>query len=202
MSLDSDDEFDEPERTPRPIVLPTVRLPARLAAPVAWGLVAAATLAVISALVRAVSFRESAPSGRGVLGPGVNVFQPSLGLADRISLFATGAASLTVALLVVVAVVVAAMAAGPEGEGQDPARRWSALLAATTFIGSIVVAANVAQAIVILDNTTGLFTAPDSANKASSILALFPPTLSAAAALVYAVTRLRASGEKLQPAGS
>jgi hypothetical protein len=200
MNLDSDDEFEEPEWAPRPVVLPTFKIPTGLAAPVGWGLVAAATLAVIAALVRAVSYRVPAPSGSGLLGPGENFFQPSFGFADRISLFATGAAGLTVALLVVIAVVVTAMTARPDGSWKHPVRHWLALLGATTVIGLVVVLANVAQAIVILDNATGLITAPDSANKVSSILALLPPTLSAAAALLYAVTRLRVSGDEIQPA--
>jgi hypothetical protein len=201
MSLDSEHEFDEPEWTPRPIVFPTFKIPARLAAPVAWALIAAATLSVIAALVRAVSYRESAQVNSGLIGQGVKVFQPSLGIADRISLFAQSAASLTVALVVVVAVVVAAMAARPDEEEQAPSERLSAVLPATAAIGSIVLLANIAQAIVILNNSTGLFTAPDSANKASSILALFPPTLSAAAVLVYAVSRLRASVGGTEQAG-
>jgi hypothetical protein len=145
-----------------------------------------------------VSCIDSAYSG---LGPGVNLFEPSIGFADRISLFAGRAASLTVALLVVVAVMVVAMAVDWDGESGGPVRHWSVLLGATTAIGSIVVLANVAQAIVILSNSTVALPIPGSANKVSSILSLLPATLSATAALLYAVTRLRAFGDESPPTG-
>jgi hypothetical protein len=122
-----------------------------------------------------------------------------VGFADRISLFASGAANLTVALLLVLAVILVAMA-GHHDAAEVPARRWQALLSTATAIASIVVLANVAQAIVILSDTTGQFSVQDSANKAASILALLPPALGAGSAAAYALTRIRKSPEPLDPA--
>lgn len=200
MSLSSDSEFEEAEWTPRPIVLPTFKIPDRLAAPLGWGLVAAAVLAVVAALVTAISYREpTAPSG-GLLGPGVNLVVPSVGFATRISLFAEDAASLTVALLIVVAVIVAAMAVSADAESDSGGSKgWPQLLAATAVIGSIVVLANVAQAIVILMNATDQYKVVVSGDKLSGILALLPATLAAVAAAIYAAIRLRSLGNQTQP---
>ncbi len=191
MSFESEAEFDESDWAPRPIVLPVFKIPTRLAIPVAWGLVASAALSIIAALVTAVSYRQVIPQG-GLLAPGVHFSPPSVGVADRVSLFANGAANLTVALVVVVATVIVAMAVRQD-EAKSTLERWLALLVTTSVIGSIVVLANIAQAIVMLSNASGQFTAQSSANKTSSILALLPPTVSAVAALTYASTRIRSS---------
>jgi hypothetical protein len=197
MSFDSTADAHEHDWSPRPVLLPVFKIPARIAAPVGWGLLASATLSIIAALVSAVSYRRVNPP-IGPFSPGIHIYQPSVGFADRISLFASGAANLTVALLLVLAVILVAMAGHHDAE--VPARRWQALLSTATAIASIVVLANVAQAIVILSNTTGQFSVQDSANKAASILAVLPPALGAGSAAAYALTRIRKSPEPLDPA--
>jgi len=191
MSFEPDAQLEESEWKPRPVALPVFKIPSRLAEPVSWGLAVSAALSILAGLVGAISYRRVNPQV-GFLAPGVHISQPSVGFADRVSLFVTAAANLTVALLVVVAVVLVAMAVHQD-EGGNSVPRWLALLITTTVIASIVVLANVAQAIVILSNANGQFTAQYSANKAASILALLPPALSAAAALTYAASRMRTS---------
>ena len=195
MSFEPEAELDESDWEPRPVVLPVFKIPTRLAVPVAWGLVASAALSIIAGLVGAVSYRRVIPQV-GFLGPGIHISEPSVGFADRVSLFVTGAANLTVAFVVVVAVVLVAMAVRQD-DGENALTRSLALLITATVIASIVVLANVAQAIVILSNANGQFTAQYSANKAASILALLPPALSAAAALTYAAARLRSSHQPI-----
>lgn len=194
MSLESDAEFDDSNSAVRPVVFPMFSIPTRLARTVAWALVASAALAVVAGLVTAVSYRRATPTGGLFGGQSLKISLPSVGFADRLSLFSNEAASLTVALLVMVAVVVTAMAVS-----QDPGdgAAWPALLVATSVIGTIVVLSNVAQAIVILSNATGQFTTQSSGNKASSVLALLPATLSVIAALAYAVNRIRSSPDEL-----
>ena len=191
MSFDADTDFDpeNPDWTPRPTVLPIFKVPSRVAAPAAWGLVTSAALAVVAALVNAVFYRQPPePEGFPV---GVKVYQPSLGFADRVSLFDRDAASLTIALLLVLTAIVAAMAVSQDRDTDRALNRWRALLGVTVVLGTIVVLANIAQAIVILNNSAGLFTAIYSANKPSSILALLPAALGATGAVLYAFTRLR-----------
>ena len=109
------------------------------------------------------------------------------------ALFTDGSGSLTVALLVVIAVVVTAMAAR-QGEVRSAVGRWRALLVAICVIGLTVLLANVAKVIVLLSNT-GQFIADVSDNKVSNILALFPPALSVAGALLFAASRVRYTRE-------
>ena len=198
MSFDPEAELDESDYEPRPVVLPVFKIPTRLAAPVAWGLAASAALSIIAGLVGAVSYRRVVPQGE-FLGPGIHIPEPSVGFADRVSLFVTGAANLTVALVVVLAVVLVAMAIRQD-DGENAVTRWLALLITAIVIASIVVLANMAQAIVILSNVNGQFTAQDSANKAGSLLALLPPVFGVAAALTYAATRLRSSHHPIRQA--
>lgn len=188
MSLEPDPEIEDSDWE-RPVVLPVFQIPTRLAAGVAWGLVVSAALAIIAALVTAVSYRQAGPPGE-VVAPGVRFSQPSIGFADRLSLFTNGAGNLTVALLVVIAVLVTGMAVR-QGENRSGLTRRGVLLVATCAIGVLVLLANVAKAIVLLSNTMGQFSAYISDNKASNILALLPPSLSVAGALLYAASRLR-----------
>ena len=188
MSLEPDPEVEVSDWE-RPVVLPIFRFPGRLAMGVSWGLVVSATLTIIAALVTAVSYRQPALPGE-VLGSGIRITQPSIGIGDRVSLFAAGAGSLTTALLVVVTVVVVGMAVR-QGEHRSAVTRWRALLVVTCAVGSIVLLANVAKAIVILSNTMGQFSADIYDNRVSNFLALLPPVLSVAGALLYAGSRVR-----------
>lgn len=192
MSLEPDAETEDPGWE-RPVVLPMYQFPSRIATRVAWALVASATFTVIAGLVTAVSYRQALPPGES-LPPGLRISQPSIGIADRVSLFANGSGSLTVALLVVIALVVVGMSARQD-EVRSAVRRWRPLLVATGGIGIVVLLANVAKAIVILGNVTGSFTAELSTNKISNLLALLPPVLSVAGALTYAVSRLKNTPE-------
>lgn len=201
MSFESDPEVEGSDWTPRPVVFPVFKIPTRLAKTVAWGLLVSAALAIIAGLVTAVSYRHANPPGAVLGGQSLKVSLPSVGFADRVSLFYNEAASLTVALLVVLTVVVIAMAISQD-EGRDPLTDRMALLVTTTVVGAIVILANLAQATVILSNANGQFTAQSSANKASSILALLPATVSLVAALVYAVTRIRSSRDHPRQAES
>jgi hypothetical protein len=197
MSFDSGTQNAESEWAPRPVILPVFKIPARLAVPVAWGLVASATLSIIATLVSAVSYRRFNPP-IGSFSPGIRIFNPSIRFADRISVFVSGA-NLTVALLLLVAVMVIAMA-GREDGAEVPLTRRLALLTTVTVVASIVVLANVAQAIVILSNATGQLANQYSADKAASILSLLPPVFCAASAAMYALTRIRKAPEPPDPA--
>lgn len=192
MSLEPDAETESPDWE-RPVVLPMYQFPSGIATRVAWALVASATFTVIAGLVTAISYRQALPPGES-LPPGLRISQPSIGIGDRVSLFANGSGSLTVALLVVIAVVVVGMSSRQD-EVRSAVRRWRPLLVATCGIGVVVLLANVAKAIVILGNVTGSFTAELSANKVSNLLALLPPVLSVAGALTYAVSRLKNTPE-------
>jgi hypothetical protein len=192
MSLEPDAETEDPGWE-RPVVLPMYQFPSRIATRVAWALVASATFTVIAGLVTAVSYRQALPPGES-LPPGLRISQPSIGIADRVSLFANGSGSLTVALLVVIALVVVGMSTRQD-EVRSAVRRRRPLLVATCGIGIVVLLANVAKAIVILGNVTGSFTAELSTNKISNLLALLPPVLSVAGALTYAVSRLKNTPE-------
>jgi hypothetical protein len=196
MSSEPDAETEDLDWE-RPVVFPMFDFPTRLATPVTWALMASAMLAIIAALVNAISYRHLTPAG-GVTAPGVRISQPSIGFADRVALFANGAGTLTVALLVVVTVTIVCMATR-HGEVGSVVNRGRALLVAACAIGSVVVLANVAKAIVILSNATGQFTAELSDNKISNILALLPPALGAAAALMYALNRVRNAPEPPRP---
>jgi hypothetical protein len=181
---------EEPEEwEARPVVFPTFQVPGRVATPVCWGLLGAAVLAIVAGLVTAISF--DFPATQGLLGGSgsVNDFEPGIGTADRVILFARGAGSVTVALVVLVAVVVAAMG--------NTVKRRSDLLRATVAVATMVVLSNLAEAVAVLGTTTDsinsdLFT--NFTSNASTILELLPATLSAVAALVYAVTCLRNPG--------
>ena len=188
MSLEPDAETEDTDWE-RPVVFPMYQFPSRIATRIAWALVASATFTVIAGLVTAVSYRQALPPGES-LPPGLRISQPSIRIADRVSLFANGSGSLTVALLVVIAVVVVGMSARQDETG-SAVRRWRPLLVATCGIGIVVLLANVAKAIVILSNATGSFTAELSANKISNLLALLPPVLSVTGALTYALSRLK-----------
>lgn len=192
MSPESGDDVQDSEWE-RPVVLPVFQIPSRLATGIAWGLVASAALSIIAALVTAVSYRQPALP-RGIIAPGLRITQPSIGVGDRVSLFANGSGDLTMALLVVIAVVVIAMAAR-QGEVRNAVTHWRALLTATCAIGLIVLLANVAKAIVILINSAGQVSGVFPDNKVSNILSLSPPALIGAGALLYATSRLRNSPE-------
>ena len=72
--------------------------------------------------------------------------------------------------------------------------RWRDWLLAISVIGLIVILSSVAKAIVILSSASQ-FTAEVSDNKVSGVLGVLPPALSAAAALMYALTRIRNAPE-------
>lgn len=190
MTPESDGEIEGSDWE-RPVVFPVFQMPARLATGVALGLVISAVLSIIDALVTALTYRQAGSPGEA-LPRGISF--PSVVFADRVSLFATRAGTLTVALLVVVAVVVVGMAARP-GEARAAATRWRVLLVAASAIGLVVILANVAEAVVILTKTTVYFSAELFPNRLSSVLALLPAALSAAAAVGYALTRLRSASE-------
>ena len=188
MTLAPDDP-DDPVRPPRPVVLPTFRLPTRLAEPLSWGLLVAAVAAIVSGLVTAVSYDAPAlptQNGANSFVGTLNLFQP-VGFADRLALFARNGASMPVALLVLVAVVVTAMA--------DSSRRWHQLLVTLGLAASIVVLGNLVLGVATLTARLTFFTAPDSTDRVTAVLNLLPQALTAVAALAYAVIRLRTSGE-------
>ncbi|HET6914562.1 MAG TPA: hypothetical protein VFH56_00580 [Acidimicrobiales bacterium] len=192
MSLESGADIEDSDWE-RPVVFPVFQIPARLATRAAWGMVLSAALVVVASFVSAASYH--APGlPRGVVAPGIQVTRLSIGFGDRVSLFANGSGSLTVALLVVVAAVLIGMAT-VQSEFGSAVMRWRALLVATCCIGSVVFLADVARAIVILSNTAGDVTGDLYGNEASNIFALLPPALSVAGALTYAVSRLRNSPE-------
>ena len=190
---DDHGDGDGPEEwVARPVVFPTFQIPPAVATPVCWGLLGAAVLAFVAGLVTAISF--DFPATEVQLGGSVpvNSFEPGIGTADRVILFARSAGSVTVALVVLIAVVVVAM-------GSSVKRR-SDLLRATIVVAAIVVLSNIAEAVAILGTTTDSVNSDLYTNftgNASTILGLLPASLSAAAALVYAIICLRnaATGE-------
>jgi hypothetical protein len=191
VTFESDFETDEPDWEPRrPATYPIFVVPARIAAAAALALVATAVVTLIGALIAAVSYREPTPGG--LLGQDTVPFvQPSFSFADRVALFSKAGASLTVALVLLVAVVVIAMA-GPEGSAdRGPAWSWRPALVVAAVIALIIVVANIVMSVEVLSNSSGVFTARASANKASSIFGFLAPMIISAAALLYATGRLR-----------
>ena len=76
-------------------------------------------------------------------------------------------------------------------------KRRSDVFRATIAVATIIVLSNVAEAVVVLGTTTDSINEDIYTNftsNASTILGLLPATLSAVAALVYAVTCLRNPG--------
>ena len=196
------DDFESGEQVwePRPIVFPTFRLPTRLAEPLSWGLLTAATASVVAAVVSAVSYGFPSPAQSAVLsGPdiiGSSVF-PSVGFADRLAVFVRGGANLTVAMLLILAVVVAAMAVSP-AVLEGSVRRGSVLLVALTLVASIVVLGNVVLAVEILTRTPLGITPIDTSDHLTAILNLLPAALAGLAAMAYAVVRLRPADRDIE----
>jgi hypothetical protein len=178
-----DDESEE--RESRLVVFPTVVIPFRVMYLTAAALVGAAGLAVIAALIRAIAYMQPSPQGFS----GVEVSQPPLSFADRVSIFTREGAGITIAILVALAVVVSAIA---DRSNDQADRVGSVLLMASTVVAAVIVAANAIMFVEVLASARGIFLAEEAANKASSAIGHLEPILLAVGAIWYSATRLRA----------
>lgn len=171
-------------REPRPVVFPAVLLPARVVYFTATALLGACALTVISALIRAVSYRE--PSYPQVGAPvGISeASQPPLSFADRMSIFTGNGADILIAVLIAVAVVLVAMPARP---GR---RATSLMLSISIVIAAIIVVANVIMFVEVLASAEGLFVAAQAANKTSSAISYLGPIVVAGGASWLSISRL------------
>jgi hypothetical protein len=116
MTSDSDFESYSPGTHPpvRPALYPVFVIPIRVANVAGVTLVGSAALVMIAELIEALSYRSPGLSQVGLPGTptGTIQFGPSVnGFADRLAMFTSGGANLTVAILLVVAVAVVVMAA-------------------------------------------------------------------------------------------
>ena len=171
-------------REPRPVVLPAVLLPARVVYFTATALLGACALTVISALIRAVSYRE--PNYPQVGAPvGISeASQPPLSFADRMSIFTGNGADILIAVLIAVAVVLVAMLARPSR------RATSLMLSISIVIAAIIVVANVIMFVEVLASAQGLFVAAQAANKTSSAISCLGPIVVAGGASWLSISRL------------
>ena len=193
MRYDEGSDELEPDYEPRearPAVFPTLVLPGRVASLGSATLVGAALLMMVSAFVSAISYRQpNQPGLSGAAGQALNAARPAFGFADRISLFAGSGADLAVALLIAIGAVGSVMFRDQVSAARLLADLPRAALVVAAGLASALVVANIIMVVVVLRGTNGVFIGYLSANKASSVIELLAPTLIAAGAVVYGVTR-------------
>ena len=177
-------EEDPSGREPRPIVFSTVKIPLRVMYLTAAALLGAAGLAMISALIRAITYSESS---QGSGGPDIS--QPTLSFADRLSIFTNNGAGIVVAILVALAVALAAIADPPDDRAD---RLGLVIVVVSSLAAAVIVALNAILFVEILINAQGIFLANETANKASSAIAQLEPILLALGAIGYSASRLKA----------
>lgn len=190
MASEETEGIDESTRVrePRPVVFPTVVVPGRFVVATAVALLGAAGLAVIAALVRAATYRLVNPPDVGGQG-GVTFSQPPLTFADRLSVFTSNGAGVTIAILVAVAVVLMALSTRPEDR---PAQTPTLLLMSAIVIAALIVIANAVMFVEVVANAQGALFADEIANKGSSAIGHLEPVLVAAGAIWYSIARLNA----------
>jgi hypothetical protein len=207
MTSESDFEPYSPAANPqgrRPAIYPLFVIPVRVANVAGLALVGSAALAMIGALIEALSYRAPSLSQEGLLGPSSAVSQfgqQVTSFADRLALFTTGAANLTVAILLVVAVAVVAMAARAIESDEEPFGWWRSVLATAAVLATFVALANLGMCAEVVGNASGQFIAQDSANKVSSVVGFLAPIMLSAGVVLYTIYRLRSSElpDELEP---
>jgi hypothetical protein len=177
-------EAEGETRLTRPVVLPTVVVPIRVLYLTAAALVGAVGLAMVAGLIRAIAFSE--PTAQGISG--ADVSQPSLTFADRLSIFTSEGAGITIAILVALAVALAAIAGRTEDR---PERVRMMILVVSSVAAAVIVALNAIMFVEVLANTQGIFLANETANKASSAISHLEPILLGVGAILYSASRLR-----------
>lgn len=180
---------DNVDRRPRPIVFPTVVIPFRVLYLTASALLGAATVAMVAALIKAVAFSNPKPPGIS----GVDVAQPTLSFADRLSTFVGEGAGIVVAILIALAVALVAIAVRTDNR----AGRVGSILLVTSSIGAaVIIALNAIMVVEVLADARGIFLADETANKAASVLSHLEPILLAVGVIGFSASRLRADRDE------
>jgi hypothetical protein len=124
---------------------------------------ATAVLAMVAGAIEALTTPAVPSLVGGQIGKlTLQVPHLSIGLADRLSIFARSGANLTVALLLIVAVVTAA-------------RRVQALTLVSVILASVVILANLAAGLELLRNAPGVFSGFGQTNRAAGLLQCLAP---------------------------
>lgn len=173
------------ERASRPVIFPTVVIPLHVLFLTAGALLGAATLAMVAALIKALAYSTATPPGVS----GVDVSQPTLSLADRLSIFTSGGAGTVVAIFIALAVALATIA---DRNDNRIDRIGSAILVASSLAAAVIIALNAIMIVDVLANTPGIFLENETANKASSAISHLEPILLAVGVIGYSASRLRA----------
>jgi uncharacterized membrane protein YciS (DUF1049 family) len=200
MTSESDFDSYSPRPDPpvrRPALYPLFVIPVRVANVAGVALVGSAALAMIGALIEALTYHAPSLSQEGLLGPnaGITEFgQPANSFADRLALFTSGGgANMTLATLLVVAVAVIAMAARGREADEELFGWWRLVLSTAAVLATFVALANLGMCVEVVRNVSGEFIAQDSANKLSSVVGFLAPITLSAGVVLYAVLRLRSS---------
>lgn len=173
------------EWEPRTVVFPTVVIPVRVLYLTAGALLGAATLAMVAGLIKAIAFSEPNPQGVS----GLDISQPTLSVADRLSIFTSNGAGIVIAIIVTLAVTLAAIADRTDNRTD---RVGSIILVASSLAAVVIIVLNAILFVEVLANTPGIFMANETANKASSAIDHLEPILLAVGVIGYAASRLRA----------
>jgi hypothetical protein len=153
-------------------------------------LLATAVLEMVAGLVQAITESVVPLFAGGQTGRlPVPVPQLTISLADRLSIFVRSGANMTVALLLLVAIV--AVAARYTRDGNAAVGRGRALMLVGAILASTVILANLAVALELLRNATGVFSGFGQTNRVAGLLQCLAPVALSIGVLSWAGTAVR-----------